>query len=83
MQLRHNNNNSPFCTLFFVLFSAENCPNGSLPEVAKFHTNTYNFLACLLPAIHTNSLFWMIFEELPFCHFPHLNTSVRGKGSQS
>ena len=29
-------------------FSAENCLNGSLAKVAKFHTNPYNFEACLL-----------------------------------
>ena len=28
-------------------FSAENCPKGSLAKIAKFHTNPYNFLACL------------------------------------
>ena len=28
-------------------FSAENCPNGTLTEVAKFHTNPYNVVACL------------------------------------
>ena len=28
-------------------FSAENCPNGSIAKVAKFHTNPYNFVACL------------------------------------
>ena len=27
--------------------SAEFCPNGSLAKVAKFHTNPYNFVACL------------------------------------
>ena len=32
--------------------------------------------------IHTNSLFWVTFEELPFCHFPPLNTCIRGKDSQ-
>ena len=32
--------------------------------------------------IHTNSLFWVIFEELTFCHFPPPNTSIRGKDSQ-
>ena len=26
--------------------------------------------------IHTNSLFEVIFEDLPFCHFPSLNTSI-------
>ena len=31
--------------------------------------------------IHTNSLFWVIFVELPFCHFPPPNTSIRGKDS--
>ena len=29
--------------------------------------------------IHRNSLFWVIFEELPFCHFPPPNTFIRGK----
>ena len=24
-------------------FSVENCPNGNLAKVAKFHTNPYNF----------------------------------------
>ena len=62
-------------------FSAENSRNGSLAKVAKFHTNPYSFVARLDP-IRTNSLFWMIFEELPFCHFPPSNTSVRGKESQ-
>ena len=28
-------------------FSAQNCSNGSLAKVAKFHTNPYNFVACL------------------------------------
>ena len=28
-------------------FSVENCPNGNLAKVAKFHTNPCNFLACL------------------------------------
>ena len=27
--------------------SVENCPNGNLAKVAKFHTNPSNFLACL------------------------------------
>ena len=27
--------------------------------------------------IHTNSLFWVIFVELPFCHFPPPNASIR------
>ena len=32
--------------------------------------------------IHTNSLFWVIFVELQFCHFPLPNTSVRSKDSK-
>ena len=32
--------------------------------------------------IHTNSLFWVIFVELPFCQFPPPNTSNRGKDSK-
>ena len=32
--------------------------------------------------IHTNSLFWVTFEELSFCHFLPPNTSIRGKDSQ-
>ena len=32
--------------------------------------------------IHTNSLFWVIFVELPFCHIPPPNTSTRGKDSK-
>ena len=28
-------------------FSAENCSNGGFAKVAKFHTNPYNFVACL------------------------------------
>ena len=29
--------------------------------------------------VHTNSLLWVIFVELPFCHFPPPNNSIRGK----
>ena len=29
--------------------------------------------------IHTNSILWVIFVELPFCHFPPPITSIRGK----
>ena len=32
--------------------------------------------------IHTNSLFWVIFVELPFCNFPPPNTSIRGRDSK-
>ena len=38
------------------------------------------FLACL-PNPY-NSLFWVIFVELPFCHFPPPNISIRGKDSK-
>ena len=32
--------------------------------------------------IHTNSLFWVIFVELPFCNFPPPNASICGKDSK-
>ena len=32
--------------------------------------------------IHTNFLVWVIFVELPFCHFSPPNTSIRGKDSK-
>ena len=63
-------------------FSVENCPNGNLAKVAKFHTNPalltnpYNFLACL-PNPYKLSIL-VIFVELPFCHFHPPNTSIRG-----
>ena len=46
--------------------------------------NSIQTLIILQPVypIHTNSLFWMIFEELPICHFPPPNTSIHGKDSQ-
>ena len=61
-------------------FSAENCPNGILAKLQ----NSIQILIILWPVypIHTNSLFWVIFEELPFCHLPRPNTSIRGKDSQ-
>ena len=42
--------------------------------------NSIQILIILWPVypIHTNSLFWVIFEELPFCHFRPPNTSIRG-----
>ena len=42
--------------------------------------NSIQTLIILWPVypIQTNSLFWVIFEELPFCHFPPLNTFIRG-----
>ena len=30
---------------------------------------------------YTSPLFWVEFEELPFCHFPPPNNSIRGKDS--
>ena len=47
--------------------------------------NSIQTLIILWPVypIHTNSLFWVIFEELPFCQFPPRNTSfILGKDSQ-
>ena len=32
--------------------------------------------------VHTNYLFWVIFVELPFCHFSPPNTSNRGEDSK-
>ena len=42
--------------------------------------NSMQTLIILWPVypIHTNSLFWVIFEELTFCYFPPPNTSIRG-----
>ena len=60
----------------------ENCANGNLAKVAKFHTNLYNFLACLPNPHKLNSLFSVIFVKLLFCHFPPPNTSIRGKDSK-
>ena len=46
--------------------------------------NSIQTLIILWPVypIHTNSLFWVIFEDLPFCHFAPPNTSIRDKDSQ-
>ena len=47
--------------------------------------NSIQTLTILWPVypIHTNSLFWVILEELPFCHFPPPDTSVLGTASQN
>ena len=57
------------------LFKWQSCKSCKIP---------YKPLIILRPvySIHTNSLFWVIFEKLPFCHFPPPNTSIRDKGSQ-
>ena len=46
--------------------------------------NSRQTLIILWPVypIHTNSLFWVMFEELPFCHFPPLNTFILGEDCQ-
>ena len=62
-------------------FSVENCPNGNLAKAAKFHTNPYNFLACL-PNPCKLSILGDINVELPFCLFSPPNTSIRGKDSK-
>ena len=54
-------------------FSAENCPNGSLEKVAKFHTNPHNFLACvpnqnLLPNPY-KLYFWWYLKSYHFAIF--------------
>ena len=45
--------------------------------------NSIRTLIILWPvhSIHTNSLFWVIFKKLPFCHFSPSNTSILGKDS--
>ena len=42
--------------------------------------NSIQTLIVLWPVypIHAQSLFLVIFEEVPFCHFPPPNTSIRG-----
>ena len=61
-----------------------------LPDVTSFfvgwsrYTKSARRRRVFSPApdpIHTNSPFLVIFEELPFCHFPPLNTSILGKDS--
>ena len=42
-------------------FSAENCSNGSLAKFAKFHTNPYNFVACLV--------LWLVLKSYHFAIF--------------
>ena len=36
----------------------------------------------LVYPVHLNSLFKALFEELPFCHFPLISTSILGKDSK-
>ena len=43
----------------------------------KFQNSTQTLIILwLVYPIHTNSLFYVKFEELPFCHFPPLNASI-------
>ena len=58
--------------------SAENCSNGSLSKVAKFHTNCYNFVACL-PNPYKLSILGDIWRatNLPFSSSKHLYTWLR------
>ena len=46
------------------------------------YDNKLNFNFCDLYTQSIQTLFWVIFEELPFCHFPPPNTSLRGKDSK-
>ena len=59
-------------------FSAENCPNGSLAIVAKFHTNPYNVVACL-PSPYKLSILGDIWRAiiLPFSSSKCLYSSLR------
>ena len=65
------------CNEWKAIQSAENCQNGSLAKVAKFHTNPYKFVACL-PNPYKLSILGDT-GELPFCYFPPPNTSIRGE----
>ena len=59
-------------------FSAENCSNGSLAKVAKFHTNPYNFVACLPNPCKLSVLddIWRA-TILPFSSSEHLHSWLR------
>ena len=48
-------------------FSVENCPNGSLAKIGKFHTNPLKFVACL-PNPYKLSILGVIWRAiiLPF-----------------
>ena len=55
-------------------------PMGTLQKLQ----NSIQTLTIFWPVypIHTNSLIWVIFVELPFCHFPPPNTFIRGQDSK-
>ena len=63
-------------------FSAENCPYAWEPCKSTLQNSIQTFII-LWPVhpIHTTFLFWVIFEELPFCHFPPPYNSICGKDS--
>ena len=62
----------------FESFQRKIVQMGALKKLQTVSIQTHIILSPVYP-IHTNSLFWVIFEELPFCHFPPLNTSILGK----
>ena len=59
---------------------------GTLQKLHNFIQTLIQTLTCIIfwPVypIHTNSLFWVIFVELPFCDFPSPNTFTHGKDSK-
>ena len=61
----------------FKSFLWKNVQMGTLQKLQ----NSIQTLISFWPVypIHTNSLFWVIFVELPFCHLPPPNTCIRGK----
>ena len=63
----------------FKIFRRKIVQMGALQKLQ----NSIQTLIILWPVypIHTNSLFWVIFEELTLCHFSLLNTFIRGKDS--
>ena len=68
----------------FKSFSAENCLNGSLAKVAKFHTNPFNFVACL-PNPYKLSILGEIWRAtiLPFSSSKYFCSWLRLKFSWS
>ena len=55
-------------------FSTENCLNGSLAKVPKFHTNPYNFVACL-PNPYKLSILGEELSNVVFLPFEYLSFS--------
>ena len=57
--------------VMFLKFSRK---TSLVPIYHELHSRSYDFVACI-PNPYKRPV---IFEELPFCHFPPPNTSIRG-----